>query len=120
MARKDELGRAGEERAAAELIRRGAVILDRNWRCAAGEIDIVADRGDAIAAVEVKTRSGIGYGHPFEAIGPDKLRRLWRLARMWSLAHPGAVRGRAVRVDAIALIGRDPATALVDVIEDLR
>ncbi|MGO1769803.1 MAG: YraN family protein [Microbacterium sp.] len=120
MARKDELGRAGEERAALELSRSGYAILDRNWRCRDGEIDIVAGRGGVIAVVEVKTRSGTGFGHPLEAIDAGKLRRLWRLARLWAVAHPAEARGRRVRVDAIALVGADPATAVLEHIEDLR
>lgn len=120
MARKDDLGRAGEERAARELRRRGFTILDRNWRCPSGEIDIVARRGGVVAVVEVKTRSSTGYGHPLEAIHADKLRRLWRLARLWARAHPAQAGGRRVRVDAIALIGRDPTTAALEHVEDLR
>lgn len=120
MARKDELGRAGEHRAAEELTRCGFQIVDRNWRCAAGEIDIVAARGRVIAAVEVKTRSSTAFGHPLEAIGPDKLRRLWRLAHLWAAANPAFARGRTVRVDAVTLIGRDPRTAVLEHIEGLR
>lgn len=120
MARKDELGRAGEERAADELSRRGYTIVARNWRCSAGEIDIVATRGADLVAVEVKTRSGTAFGHPLEAIGDEKLRRLWRLARLWAKAHPASARGRRLRVDAMALIGRDPTTAEIDHLEDLR
>lgn len=120
MARKDEVGRAGEERAARVLRDRGYEIVDRNWRCEAGELDIVALRADVIAAVEVKTRSGRRYGHPFEAIGEQKLRRLWRLAHLWAREHPALSRGRRVRVDAVALIGADPWCAEVDYLEDLR
>lgn len=120
MAIKDELGRAGEERAAEELSRRGYRILDRNWRCRSGEIDIVAGLGSEIVAVEVKTRSGTAYGHPLEAIGEAKLRRLWRLARLWAREHPEHARGKRLRVDAIALIGRDPASAEIDYVRDLR
>ncbi|WP_105567457.1 YraN family protein [Microbacterium halophytorum] len=120
MARKDELGRAGEDRAAEELTRIGFRIVERNWRCRAGEIDIVAARGSVIAAVEVKTRSSTAYGHPFEAIDRDKLRRMWRLARLWAIAHPEIARGRRVRVDAVALIGSDPRSASLEHIADLR
>ncbi len=119
MARKDDLGRAGEERAAAHLRECGYVILDRNWRCAEGELDIVAQRDDGIVAVEVKTRSGTAFGHPFEAVDDRKLRRLWRLAYAWRRAHPDASRGRRLRVDVVALVGPDPATARLEHVEGL-
>ncbi|WP_345750450.1 YraN family protein [Microbacterium rhizophilus] len=120
MARKDELGRAGEERAAAHLTRCGYAILDRNWRCADGEIDIVAAKGDRLVIVEVKTRSGIAYGHPFAAIDERKLARLWRLALAWARAHPDDARSRRIRVDGIAIIGGDPATGAIEHLERLR
>lgn len=120
MARKDELGRAGEDRAAAYLAEAGYEILDRNWRCADGEIDIVAARGDRVVAVEVKTRSGIGYGHPFSAIDDRKLGRMWRLAMAWAAAHPDAARRRRISVDAIAILGRDPRAGTLEHLEGLR
>lgn len=120
MARKDELGRAGEQRAVDELIEGGYEIVDRNWRCRSGELDIVAVRGRDLVVVEVKTRSGTAFGHPLEAIGDDKLRRLWRLARLWAREHPDVSLGRRLRVDAIALIGRDPRVAEVDHLVGLR
>lgn len=120
MARKDELGRAGEDRAAAYLHDRGYTILDRNWRCPEGEIDIVAARGGRIIAVEVKTRSGIAYGHPFAAIDDRKLARLWRLAVAWATAHPDASRRQRISVDAIAIVGRDPRVGALEHLEGLR
>lgn len=119
MARKDELGRAGEERAVRYLTTTGYEILERNWRCPVGEIDIVAARDGRVAVVEVKTRSGQAFGHPFEAVDARKLRRLWRLAHAWAGAHPGRVRGRRLAVDAIGLTGPDPANATLEHLEDL-
>jgi putative endonuclease len=118
MAAKDDLGRAGEERAAQHLIERGYILLDRNWRCARGEIDIVAARGRTLAVVEVKTRRSDAFGHPLEAIDDRKAARLWALARAWVHAHPEQSRGRTVRVDAISVLGPDPATAHVEHLED--
>ncbi|WP_203135350.1 YraN family protein [Microbacterium sp. JZ31] len=120
MARKDELGRAGEDRAASYLRGRGYEILDRNWRCPDGEIDIVAACGDRVVAVEVKTRSGIAYGHPFSAIDDIKLARMWRLALAWAAAHPDAVRRGRMSVDAIAVLGRDPRSGTLEHLEGLR
>lgn len=118
MAAKDDLGRAGEERAAQHLIERGYTLLDRNWRCPRGEIDIVAARGRTLAVVEVKTRRSDAFGHPLEAIDDRKAARLWALARAWVHAHPEHGRGRTVRVDAISVLGPDPATARVEHLED--
>ena len=120
MARKDELGRAGEDRAAAYLSACGYEILDRNWRCPDGEIDIVAAIEGRVVAVEVKTRSGIAYGHPFSAINDIKLGRMWRVALAWAAAHPDAMRRRRVSVDAIAIIGRDPRKGALEHLEGLR
>jgi len=119
MAKKDELGRAGERRAEEHLRSLGWQVLDRNWRCAEGEIDLVAADAGALVVVEVKTRSGEGFGHPFEAVDARKRRRLWRLAMAWVAAHPAAVQGRRVRVDAVALTGPDPATARIEHLEDV-
>ena len=102
MAAKDDLGRRGEALAAAYLEVRGYRIIDRNWRCAQGEIDLVATIGERVVFVEVKTRSGLGYGHPLEAITLQKLARLRRLAHAWCAAHPGGA--REIRIDAVAVI----------------
>jgi len=102
MAAKDELGRRGEELAARFLERAGLVVVERNWRCRHGEIDLVAKDGDELVFVEVKTRSGLGYGHPFEAITPVKLARLRRLAGLWCLAHAGGA--ASIRIDAVAVV----------------
>ena len=84
-------------------------MLARNWRCAQGEIDIIAAHGDHLAVIEVKTRRTAEFGHPFEAIDRRKRRRLWQLAQAWIAENPDASRGRAVRLEAIGIIGADPA-----------
>lgn len=119
MAVKDELGRAGEDRAAEHLRGRGWRILDRNWRAASGEIDIVAADGADLVVVEVKTRSSAGFGHPLEAIDDRKRARMWRLGRAWMQEHPDHARGRNLRLDAIAVTGRDPSTARLEHVQDL-
>ena len=89
----------------------GLTIVERNWRCPQGEIDLVArDRGQLVF-VEVKTRSSVDYGHPLEAITPRKLARLRRLAGAWCLAHPDQ-RGD-VRIDAVAVIA--PRSGAIEV-----
>ncbi len=67
MRAKDVLGRSGEQAAAEYLESCGLRILDRNWRCAGGEIDIVAVERYALVVVEVKSRTGMAYGSPLEA-----------------------------------------------------
>ncbi|MCU1571157.1 MAG: YraN family protein [Naasia sp.] len=108
MASKDDLGRWGEQVAADHLTSLGYLVLDRNWRCGQGEIDIVARDGASTAVVEVKTRSSLAFGHPFEAITSRKLARLHGLAMAWCRAHPG--RHGNVRVDVVGVV-RDPAGA---------
>ena len=102
MAAKDALGRRGEAIAARHLVEAGLNIVERNWRCVQGEIDLVArDRGELVF-VEVKTRSSVAFGHPLEAITPRKLARLRRLAGAWCLAHPEETGD--IRIDAVAVI----------------
>lgn len=120
MADKDQRGRAGEARAERHLIASGYRVLDRNWRCPQGEIDLVAARGCALVIVEVKTRRTELFGHPFAAIDGRKRARLWRLAAAWMREHPEHARGREVRLDAIGIVGDDPDTARLEHLEDLR
>jgi putative endonuclease len=111
MAAKDDLGRRGETLAAEHLTASGYRVLERNWRCSHGEIDIVAFKDGEVVFVEVKTRTSVAFGHPLEAITTAKLARLRRLAGAWRQAHPD-VRA-AVRIDAIAIIA--PTHGLVEI-----
>jgi putative endonuclease len=120
MAAKDDLGRAGEERAAAYLCDRGYEILDRNWRCPLGEIDIVASQGGLLCVVEVKTRTSLRYGHPFEALDDRKVQRLWRLAHAWAAAHRARAGHRRLRLEAVGIIGPDPRSGVLEHLADLR
>jgi putative endonuclease len=90
MAVKDVLGRFGEDTAAAHLEQAGLVLVERNWRCREGEIDIVALDGDVLVFCEVKTRSSGAFGSPAEAVSWVKLSRLRRLAARWLTEHPGS------------------------------
>ncbi|WP_072313770.1 YraN family protein [Agrococcus sp. Marseille-P2731] len=101
MRAKDQLGLDGEAAASVHLERAGMRIIDRRWRCAHGELDIVALDGDTLVFVEVKTRRGLAFGHPFEAITPSKVRRLRMLAALWLEAT--GQRG-PVRLDAVGII----------------
>jgi putative endonuclease len=81
-------GQFGERVVAEHCILRGDEILDRNWRIKEGEIDIVSlDSTGLFHFIEVKTRSSIAYGHPFEAVTSVKLLRMQRLALAWLATH---------------------------------
>jgi putative endonuclease len=112
MAAKDELGKRGERLAEAHLVARGYRLVERNWRCRHGEIDLVVRDDDALVFVEVKTRSSTAFGHPFEAITPLKLARLRRLAGVWCAEHPEE-RGR-IRIDAVAVLAPRGAEPVVE------
>lgn len=103
------LGAHGEELAAQHLAGQGIEIVERNWRSRSGEIDLVATEGDYLVFVEVKTRSGLGYGSPADAVTVAKQRRIRLLAIEWLGAsrRPWA----KVRFDVVAVLlerGRQP------------
>ncbi|MCU1543084.1 MAG: YraN family protein [Microbacteriaceae bacterium] len=112
MAAKDDLGRRGEALAADYLVERGMRLVERNWRCAQGEIDLIVQDGDELVFVEVKTRSSMGYGHPLEAITVAKLARLRRLAAAWCAVHPGP--NGLIRIDAVAVVAPAFGTVMVE------
>lgn len=95
------LGRLGELLAVEHLQRNGWHILDRNWRCRAGEIDIVASDGAQLVVCEVKTRISVRAGTPIESVTARKARRLRGLAYEWT-AQQGLA-SEAVRVDVIGV-----------------
>lgn len=103
------LGGRGEELAAQYLLDQGFHLIAKNWRCRYGEIDLIMRDGSTFVAVEVKTRSGLGYGSPFEAITAQKTARLRRLILEWARVHK--IRGAALRVDAVAIILSTDSTA---------
>jgi putative endonuclease len=104
MAEKDRLGTWGEDLAVGYLEGAGLTVLARNWRCAQGELDIVAIDGRTVVFCEVKTRSGPGFGAPAEALVPAKVRRIRRLAAAW-LAEAG--RGWPdLRFDVVSVVCR--------------
>lgn len=96
------LGTYGEGLAERHLRAIGMVVLERNWRCEIGEVDLVLREGDVLVVCEVKTRSSDAYGSPHEAITEVKAARLRRLAARWVSEH--AVRPREVRIDLVAVL----------------
>jgi putative endonuclease len=107
------LGRAGEDLAVDYLRSAGYRLVARNWRCRAGEIDVIVEGPGVTVFVEVKTRSGTGYGSPLEAVTPVKLARLRRLAGEWTAVH--RPRG-ALRIDVIGIV-HDGERPLIDHLE---
>ncbi len=101
-ARRQALGAYGEELAARHLTAQGMVILDRNWRCPEGELDLILRDGSVLVACEVKTRSSDACGSPHEAVDDKKLDRLQRLAGRW-LEERG-LHPTDVRVDLVAVL----------------
>ncbi|MDP9093764.1 MAG: YraN family protein [Actinomycetota bacterium] len=107
---KDAVGLLGEQLAVDFLAESGLTVLERNWRSADGEIDIIARDGAVLAFVEVKTRSSLAFGDPAEAISPAKAARYRRLAAQWLNARRSSgQRWPEVRFDVVAVVRRTPA-----------
>ena len=94
-----KIGDIGEEKAVEYLKKKRYRILDRNYRCRFGEIDIIAKYDDYIVFIEVKTRRGEGYGRPIEAINSTKLNRILKTVNFY-LAEKRMFDAN-IRIDAI-------------------
>lgn len=100
---KQRTGAFGESKAAEFVEKRGDEILDRNWRIREGEVDLISLSPDGIFHfIEVKTRSSLAFGHPFEAINRDKAHRMQRLALAWLATH-GCL-GCDYAIDVVAIL----------------
>lgn len=110
--RRAELGRFGEDIAVRYLCDSGWRIVERNWRCERGEIDIVARDGDALVVCEVKTRRTARFGTPQEAVTRVKLARLRRLAVRWLQEHEE--HAGELRIDVIAVRARPDGRPTVE------
>jgi putative endonuclease len=115
MRAKDVLGRLGEDAAADHLTALGWKIIERNWRCPQGELDIIAHDGGGLVVCEVKTRSDVTYGTPLEAITPAKAARLRRLTTTWLAAR--GILGASVRIDVLGLVAHGPGRFSIDHME---
>lgn len=100
-ARRQAMGRYGEDVAERHLVAQGMVVLDRNWRCRAGELDLVLREGPTLVVAEVKTRYDDAFGTPHQAITAAKAARLQRLALRWVEEH--GLRPREIRIDLVAV-----------------
>lgn len=111
-------GRLGEEHAAGLMQARGGVVISRNWRCRAGELDLVVlDSAGRLRFVEVRARTGTGFGTPAESVTADKRRRLRRLAAHWLSENPG--RWRQVCFDVVGVDLADPTRPRLELFEDV-
>ena len=106
------LGDWGEGIAQAHLKTDGYQILDTNWRCSIGELDIVAKDGQTVVACEVKTRTSARFGTPLEAISPKKIRRLRQLLYAYLLAN--SLKANSIRVDVIGVTGIPETDPTID------
>lgn len=111
------IGEYGEELACEYLEGLGYQIVERNWRCDQGELDIVARDGRCLVFCEVKTRRSTQFGSPIEAVTVRKARRLRRLAVSWLRAHPE--RADEVRIDVIGVLRRANAPVEIEHLQDV-
>ncbi len=112
MSARADLGNWGESLAARYLEAGGLSVLDRQWRCRQGEIDIVARDGETLVICEVKTRTSEAFGTPLAAVTPAKVRRLRRLAAAWLEEHD--VRAADVRLDVIGILAERGSRPLIE------
>ncbi len=94
-------GFSGESTACEYLARLGLTIVERNFRCREGEIDVVARDGDVTVFVEVKERRGPEHGSAYEAVTPGKRRRVIHAARLYAAQH--GLTERPLRFDVISI-----------------
>ncbi|MFL6002869.1 MAG: YraN family protein [Nocardioides sp.] len=106
------LGDYGERVAARHLTEQGMVVLDRNWRCDEGELDLVLRDGSALVGCEVKTRTSLSHGSPHEAVTDAKLVRLQRLMQRWMREND--VYPAETRVDLVAVLRPMRGPALLE------
>lgn len=97
-------GAAAEDRAADHLQRQGLKLLARNWRCRAGEIDLIMQEGNALVFVEVRSRASTAFGGAAASITPAKQAKLIRAAEHYLLQHPNPA---SCRFDAVLIDGNN-------------
>lgn len=108
-----QLGAWGEERAARFLRTQGYEIAERNWRCAVGELDLVAWEAGCLVFVEVRTRRGRSYGTPEESVTRAKQAKLTELAQIYMQEHPELECNWRIDVVALELRAGQPRINLI-------
>ncbi len=113
---KKALGREGEKVARDFLRKQGYKVIRQNYRCRAGEIDIVAEEGDSLAFVEVKTRRSIHFGLPAEAVSYEKRQHLTRVASGYLTHH--AIKEAKCRFDVVSVLMNDYGVKEIQLIKN--
>lgn len=98
---KQQIGRSGEDIAADYLKQKGYTILERNFNCWQGEIDIIALDKNEIVFIEVKTRRNIKFGYAVEAVNSQKIRHLWKAVEFYVYSHN--LQNEFIRIDVIEI-----------------
>ncbi len=110
--RRQRLGKSGEETVAKYLETKGYKILTTNYRCKRGEVDIIARDGQVLVFIEVKTRSGLGYGSPAAAVDKRKQQQISRAAQYY-LAEQNLFDSPA-RFDVVSVLCDDTKQQQID------
>ncbi|WP_067439622.1 YraN family protein [Nocardioides jensenii] len=111
-ARQQALGAYGEAIAAKHLVDRGMVLIDHNWRCPDGEIDLILRDGTSLVFCEVKTRRSVSHGTPMEAVTQSKFARMRRLAGAWMSTND--VHASDIRFDVVGIVAPQTGSPTVD------
>jgi putative endonuclease len=109
------LGARGEALAGTWYIEHGYTVLDRNWRCRQGELDLVLERDGVVVFCEVKTRTSDAFGIGAESVTREKQLRIRRLANEWLTAHDR--RARELRFDVVSILAPRDAAPTLEVLE---
>lgn len=115
--RTQSVGAYGERVAVAYLLSAGYTVLDRNWRCRYGEVDVVASLGETVVFVEVKCRRSTTFGPPAVAVTPLKAERIRAVASLWLAERVVPERGVPVRFDVVAVTRPLSGAAVVEHLE---
>lgn len=111
------IGAYGEDVAARYLTGLGMTLLERNWRCSDGEVDLLLRDGATLVVCEVKTRTSLDAGTPHEAITDAKLDRLRRLGERWMIER--GIRPDGLRVDLVAVLRPPKGASVIDHVRGL-
>lgn len=114
MAQHNELGKKGEQMAVDHLLKNGYDILERNYRFDKAEVDIIAQKAEILAIVEVKTRSTVGFGNPQDFVKPKQIQRLVKVVNEYVIENDLDVE---VRFDIIAIVKQNTSFE-IDHLED--
>ncbi len=115
--KRSETGALGERLACEFIARNGYQVIERNYRCREGEIDIIARQGETLVFVEVRAKRGGAYGGPEESITAAKMKRLRKVADHYAQGRPGLPEDR--RIDVVAVrMGRGGRATRIEIIEN--